>query len=136
MAIFRRAAANYRTWMLAATYGACFGVEIFIHNIAASYYVDRFGLSLTSAGLAAGIFGGLALFARALGGSCHSPVAALAIVSDGAIHFRAQILSEDGREAMQADTHFAVGETDRAEELAREMLARAPDAIRRLFDPK
>jgi NNP family nitrate/nitrite transporter-like MFS transporter len=66
MEIFRRAAANYRTWMLAATYGACFGVEIFIHNIAASYYVDRFGLSLTSAGLAAGIFGGLALFARAL----------------------------------------------------------------------
>ncbi|MEA1072439.1 hydroxymethylbilane synthase [Sphingomonas sp. LY160] len=75
-------------------------------------------------------------FTRALGGSCHSPVAALAIVKDGAIHFRAQILSEDGREAMQADTHFAVGETDRAEELAREMLARAPDAIRRLFDPK
>ncbi len=68
MAIFLRAAANYRTWMLAATYGACFGVEIFIHNIAASYYVDQFGLSLTSAGFAAGIFGGLALFARAFGG--------------------------------------------------------------------
>ncbi len=68
MAIFLQAAANYRTWMLAATYGACFGVEIFIHNIAASYYVDQFGLSLTSAGFAAGIFGGLALFARAFGG--------------------------------------------------------------------
>lgn len=75
MAIFRRAAANYRTWMLAATYGACFGVEIFIHNIAASYYVDRFGLSLTNAGLAAGIFGGLALFARALGGIASDRVA-------------------------------------------------------------
>jgi NNP family nitrate/nitrite transporter-like MFS transporter len=68
MAILLQAAANYRTWMLAATYGACFGVEIFIHNIAASYYVDQFGLSLTSAGFAAGIFGGLALFARAFGG--------------------------------------------------------------------
>jgi len=68
IAIFLQAAANYRTWMLAATYGACFGVEIFIHNIAASYYVDQFGLSLASAGFAAGIFGGLALFARALGG--------------------------------------------------------------------
>ncbi len=75
MAIFRRAAANYRTWMLAATYGACFGVEIFIHNIAASYYVDRFGLSLTNAGLAAGIFGGLALFARALGGIASDRIA-------------------------------------------------------------
>ena len=67
-AIFGQAAANYRVWMLAATYGACFGIEIFIHNIAASYYVDSFGLSLQSAGFAAGIFGGLALFARALGG--------------------------------------------------------------------
>ena len=75
MAIFRRAAANYRTWMLAATYGACFGVEIFIHNIAASYFVDRFGLSLTNAGLAAGIFGGLALFARALGGIASDRIA-------------------------------------------------------------
>jgi MFS transporter, NNP family, nitrate/nitrite transporter len=68
VAILAQAASNYRTWMLAITYGACFGVEIFIHNIAASYYVDQFGLSLASAGMAAGIFGGLALFARALGG--------------------------------------------------------------------
>ncbi|WP_375380446.1 MFS transporter [uncultured Sphingomonas sp.] len=68
LAIFLQAAGNYRTWMLAAVYGASFGVEIFIHTIAASYYVDRFGLSLTSAGFAAGIFGGLALFGRALGG--------------------------------------------------------------------
>lgn len=67
-AIFAQASKNYRVWMLAATYGACFGVEIFIHNIAASYYVDQFGLSLKSAGFAAGIFGALALFARALGG--------------------------------------------------------------------
>ena len=68
VAIFLQAASNYRTWMLAMIYGASFGVEIFIHTVAASYYVDRFGLSLTSAGFAAGIFGGLALFARALGG--------------------------------------------------------------------
>ena len=55
-AIFLQACRNYRAWMLAITYGACFGVEIFIHNIAASYYVDQFGLSLQSAGFAAGIF--------------------------------------------------------------------------------
>jgi NNP family nitrate/nitrite transporter-like MFS transporter len=65
---FKRACGNYRVWMLFITYGACFGVEIFIHNIAASYYVDRYGLSLKYAGLAAGSFGLLALFARALGG--------------------------------------------------------------------
>ncbi len=75
--IFMEAAANYRVWMLAMTYGACFGVEIFIHNIAASYYVDQFGLSLQSAGLAAGIFGGLALFARALGGIASDRIALL-----------------------------------------------------------
>jgi NNP family nitrate/nitrite transporter-like MFS transporter len=67
-ASFRAASANYRVWLLFVTYGACFGIEIFIHNIAAVYYVDHFGLSLKSAGLAAGSFGLLALFARALGG--------------------------------------------------------------------
>jgi len=76
MAIFLQACRNYRVWMLAATYGACFGVEIFIHNIAASYYVDRFGLSIANAGFAAGIFGALALFARALGGMASDRIAA------------------------------------------------------------
>jgi NNP family nitrate/nitrite transporter-like MFS transporter len=65
---FKAASANHRVWLLFVTYGACFGIEIFIHNIAAVYYVDHFGLSLKSAGLAAGSFGLLALFARALGG--------------------------------------------------------------------
>ncbi len=75
LAVFKQAAANYRVWMLAITYGACFGVEIFIHAVAASYYVDRFGLSLASAGFAAGSFGLLALFARALGGLASDRVA-------------------------------------------------------------
>jgi MFS transporter, NNP family, nitrate/nitrite transporter len=67
-AVFKKAMANYRAWMLFVTYGACFGTELFVHNVAASYYVDRFKLDLQSAGLAAGSFGLLALFARALGG--------------------------------------------------------------------
>jgi MFS transporter, NNP family, nitrate/nitrite transporter len=78
MAIFLAAAANYRVWMLFVTYGACFGIELFVHNVAASYYVDHFKLDLKSAGLAAGSFGLLALFARALGG----------IVSDRWAHHR------------------------------------------------
>jgi NNP family nitrate/nitrite transporter-like MFS transporter len=65
---FKLAAANYRVWLLFITYGACFGIEIFIHNIAATYYVDHFKLTLAQAGMAAGSFGLLALFARALGG--------------------------------------------------------------------
>ncbi|MCX4145081.1 MULTISPECIES: MFS transporter [Paraburkholderia] len=67
-ASFRAACTNYRVWMLFTTYAACFGVEVFIHNVAAIYYVDHFHLSLKAAGMAAGSFGLLALFARALGG--------------------------------------------------------------------
>ncbi|MGH8445550.1 MAG: NarK family nitrate/nitrite MFS transporter [Solimonas sp.] len=67
-AVFKAAAANYRVWLLFVTYGACFGLELFVHNVAASYYVDQFQLDLKQAGLAAGSFGLLALFARAVGG--------------------------------------------------------------------
>ncbi|UUZ48350.1 MFS transporter [Massilia sp. B-10] len=41
-ASFKAASANHRVWLLFVTYGACFGIEIFIHNIAAVYYVDHF----------------------------------------------------------------------------------------------
>ncbi len=75
MAVFKQAAANYRSWVLAAAYAAGFGIELFIHGVAASYYVDRFGLALGPAGLAAGSFGLLALFARALGGIASDGVA-------------------------------------------------------------
>ncbi len=68
MASFITASKNYRVWMLFFTYAACFGVELTIHNVAATYYLDVFKLDLKTAGLAAGSFGLLALFARALGG--------------------------------------------------------------------
>ena len=72
-AVFKAAMVNYRVWMLFFTYGACFGVELFVHNVAASYYVDRYKLDLASAGMAAGSFGLLALFARALSGETAVP---------------------------------------------------------------
>src|SRR3546814_12715906 len=74
-AVFTAAAANYRVWMLFVTYGCCFGIELFVHGVAASYYVDRFDLTLGQAGLAAGSFGLLALFARAFGGIASDRVA-------------------------------------------------------------
>jgi NNP family nitrate/nitrite transporter-like MFS transporter len=73
---FLEAARDYRVWMLFITYAACFGVELTIHNLAAIYYVDRFGLSITTAGIYVGCFGLLALFARALGGVVSDRVAA------------------------------------------------------------
>ncbi len=75
LAVFAQAASNYRTWILALAYAASFGVELFIHGNAAIYYVKRFGLTLETAGLAAGSFGLLALFARALGGIASDRVA-------------------------------------------------------------
>jgi NNP family nitrate/nitrite transporter-like MFS transporter len=59
---------DYRVWALAVIYGACFGVELTIDNIAALYFTDRFGLGITAAGFAAGAFGLMNIFARAVGG--------------------------------------------------------------------
>lgn len=73
---FKIAARDYRVWLLFVTYGACFGVELTIHNLAALYYVDRFGLSIATAGIYVGGFGLLALFARALGGLASDSLAA------------------------------------------------------------
>jgi len=57
-----------RIWALFLIYGACFGIELTINNIAAIYFKDYFGLSLSSAGLIAGLFGLMNIFARSLGG--------------------------------------------------------------------
>ena len=73
------------------------------------------------------------VFARALGGSCHSPVAALAEVQDGKVRLRAEILSEDGRNIVADEAHFAIGDDAAVEALARAMLGGAPENIRRLF---
>jgi hydroxymethylbilane synthase len=72
-------------------------------------------------------------FTRALGGSCHSPVAALALLDDGELHLRAQIFSEDGSEMVEDKTVLDCGDATTPAELARRMLERAPPSIRKLF---
>ena len=57
-----------RVWALFIMYGACFGIELTINNIAALYYHDRFGLNVAAAGAIAGLFGLMNIFARTLGG--------------------------------------------------------------------
>ena len=74
-------------------------------------------------------------FTAALGGSCHSPVAALAELVDGKIRFRAQLLSEDGRDEIREDVVFDCDDCDPPRQLARQMLEKAPDSIRSLFSP-
>ena len=73
--VMKEAGKNYRVWLLAACYGASFGVELFVHSIAATYYFNRYQLSLEDAGFAVGAFGLLALFARAVGGLISDKVA-------------------------------------------------------------
>jgi NNP family nitrate/nitrite transporter-like MFS transporter len=65
---FISACKDYRVWILFLAYAACFGIEITIDNIATLYFVDHFQLGLKEAGIIAGLFGLMNLFARALGG--------------------------------------------------------------------
>ncbi len=65
---FLAAVNDRRVWALFLLYGACFGIELTINNVAAIYYHDHFQLDLKTAGLIAGLFGLMNLFARSLGG--------------------------------------------------------------------
>lgn len=57
-----------RVLALFVVYAACFGIELTMNNVAALYFHDRFTLDLRTAGLIAGLFGLMNLFARTLGG--------------------------------------------------------------------
>jgi hydroxymethylbilane synthase len=72
-------------------------------------------------------------FARALGGSCHSPVGALASVERGQLRLVAEVLSPDGKDRVRDEASFACGQEKPAARLAEEMLKRSPDSIRSLF---
>ena len=73
---FLEACRDHRVWALFIVYGACFGVELTINNIAVLYFVDYFGEfkrmdptdALKMAGLIASLFGLMNIFARTLGG--------------------------------------------------------------------
>ena len=71
-------------------------------------------------------------FLAALGGDCRSPVAAHAHwLADGGLRLDVQIFSDDG--ADHAAGHISISTSGDAEELARRLLASAPEAVRRLF---
>jgi hydroxymethylbilane synthase len=72
-------------------------------------------------------------FTRALGATCASPVAAFCVLEDGDLRMRAQLFSEDGSEMVEDRAVFDCGDSRTPADLARELLGRAPESIRRLF---
>jgi NNP family nitrate/nitrite transporter-like MFS transporter len=59
---------NVNAWLLTISYGFCFGIELTMNNIAASFFGTYFGLDVVTAGVLASVFGMVNLFARSLGG--------------------------------------------------------------------
>ncbi|MCZ2471401.1 MFS transporter [Aquirufa ecclesiirivi] len=59
---------DWRIWALSLAYAVCFGMEITFDNVAALHFVQEYGLSQSTAGICAGAFGFMNIFARALGG--------------------------------------------------------------------
>lgn len=69
----------------------------------------------------------------ALQADCHSPVAALARIEGAILTIEAELLSEDGAEHVHGMIEGAPLDPELPGALARDLLARAPDAVRRLF---
>ena len=68
-----------------------------------------------------------------LNGTCHSPVAALAVMDGDLLHLRAEVLTEDGRECARIEGRFPPDDNEAPLLLARQLLDRASPAVRALF---
>jgi NNP family nitrate/nitrite transporter-like MFS transporter len=65
---YMHALTDPRVWVLFVIYGACFGIELTVNNVAALYFMDYFDLNLVTAGFVAASFGLMNIFARTMGG--------------------------------------------------------------------
>jgi hydroxymethylbilane synthase len=74
-------------------------------------------------------------FLEALGGNCHSPVAAHANCSADKIMLRGEILAEDGSERQSDVLEFAADDADGPARLAHALLEKSSERLRHLFTP-
>jgi hydroxymethylbilane synthase len=71
---------------------------------------------------------------KGLGGTCHSPIAALGRLDGDKIRLAAEILSPDGQDCVGDTVDIARGDVDAAEALGRSLLGRASAELRALFE--
>lgn len=71
---------------------------------------------------------------EALGGTCHSPIAALGVIEHGAVRLRAEIISPDGTETVREECRLSRDDRAAAKEVGRALLDRASPALRALFE--
>jgi len=69
----------------------------------------------------------------ALGGTCHSPVAALAERGGEGLHLRAALLSEDGQDCIEDQASISIGDTAAIAAFAAVLLGRASPEVARQF---
>lgn len=74
-------------------------------------------------------------FLEALGGNCHSPVAAHATCNADTITLRGEILSEDGSERHSGILEFVSDDHEGPARLAHALLEKSSDRLRHLFAP-
>ena len=64
-----------------------------------------------------------------LGGTCHSPIAVLCQLDEGALTMRAALFSPDGTERIEGEARFEAHDHAPVRALAADLLARASPAI-------
>ena len=74
-------------------------------------------------------------FLEALGGNCHSPVAAHATCNADTVTLRGEILSEDGSERHSGILEFVSDDHEGPARLAHALLEKSSDRLRHLFAP-
>jgi hydroxymethylbilane synthase len=66
-------------------------------------------------------------YLAALDGSCETPIAGLAVLEEGALYLRGEILRPDGSEAIRGEARGSIADAaDLGTDLARRLLAQAP----------